>query len=98
VPLQTPGPVSTGVFAGNKLTAAPARVLETAAGTWIVTRRLRDVLPNGVRLTATDLNAPMLEIARTKFRPGEDIEFQPADALALPFGMAASTRSSVSSV
>jgi len=63
----------------------PARVLETAAGTGIVTRRLRDVLPAGTRLTATDLNPPMLEIARTKFRPGELVEFQPADATALPF-------------
>ena len=63
----------------------PARVLETAAGTGIVTRWLRDVLPAGVRLTATDLNPPMLEIARTKFRSGEQVEFQPADATALPF-------------
>ena len=68
------------VAAGN-----PTRVLETAAGTGIVTRRLRDALPPGVGLTATDLNAPMLEIARTKFRPGEEVEFQPADAMALPF-------------
>src|SRR5215831_2622941 len=43
---------------------SPARVLETAAGTGIVTRQLRDVLPPGVHLTATDLNAPMLEVAR----------------------------------
>jgi ubiquinone/menaquinone biosynthesis C-methylase UbiE len=64
---------------------SPARVLEIAAGTGIVTRRLRDVLPANVRLTATDLNPPMLEIARTKFRPGEQVEFQPADATALPF-------------
>jgi ubiquinone/menaquinone biosynthesis C-methylase UbiE len=64
---------------------SPARVLETAAGTGIVTRRLRDQLPAGVRLTATDLNPPMLEIARTKFRPGEQVEFQPADATVLPF-------------
>ena len=63
----------------------PARVLETAAGTGIVTRRLRDLLPPAARLTATDLNPPMLEIARTKFRPGEQVEFQPADAMALPF-------------
>ena len=64
---------------------SPARVLETAAGTGIVTRKLRDRLPAGVRLTATDLNPPMLEIARTKFRTGEQVEFQPADATALPF-------------
>ena len=63
----------------------PARVLETAAGTGIVTRRLRDLLPAGASLTATDLNPPMLEVARTKFRRDEDLDFRPADATALPF-------------
>jgi ubiquinone/menaquinone biosynthesis C-methylase UbiE len=63
----------------------PRRVLEIAAGTGIVTRQLRNLLPDGVELTATDLNPPMLEIARTKFRPDELVEFQPADAAALPF-------------
>jgi SAM-dependent methyltransferase len=63
----------------------PERVLETAAGTGIVTRQLRDALPSGTRLTATDLNMPMLEVARAKFRSGEQVEFQPADAMALPF-------------
>ena len=63
----------------------PARVLEIAAGTGILTRHLRDALPSGVRLTATDLNPPMLEIARTKFRPVEQVEVRPADATALPF-------------
>jgi ubiquinone/menaquinone biosynthesis C-methylase UbiE len=63
----------------------PARVLETAAGTGILTRHLRDVLPSHVRLTATDLNPPMLEMTRTKFRPGEQAELRPADATALPF-------------
>src|SRR5690349_15977619 len=63
----------------------PARVLETAAGTGIVTRRLRDLLPAGVRLIVTDLNPPMLEVARDKFRPDEDVDFRPADATALPF-------------
>jgi len=64
---------------------SPARILETAAGTGIVTRQLRDFLPPGVHLTATDLNAPMLEVARTKFRPGEEVDFRAADACALPF-------------
>jgi SAM-dependent methyltransferase len=63
----------------------PARVLETAVGTGIVTRKLRDFLPPSVHVTATDLNAPMLEVARTKFKPGEEVDFQPADAAALPF-------------
>ena len=55
----------------------PTRVLETAAGTGIVTRRLRDLLPAGAHITATDLNAPMLEVARAKFGPGEQVEFRP---------------------
>ena len=63
----------------------PTRVLETAAGTGIVTRKLRDALSKDARLTATDLNPPMLEVARAKFRPDEQVEFQPADAMALPF-------------
>jgi hypothetical protein len=42
-----------------------SRVLETAAGTGIVSRQLRDVLPASTHLTATDLNPPMVEVART---------------------------------
>ena len=63
----------------------PMRTLETAAGTGIVTRQLRDHLSAAAHLTATDLNPPMLGIAREKFRSGEQVEFQPADAMALPF-------------
>jgi ubiquinone/menaquinone biosynthesis C-methylase UbiE len=70
----------------RRVTAAnPARVLEIAAGTGIVTRSLRDHLPAVARLTATDLNPPMLEIARGKFQSGEQVEFQTADAMELPF-------------
>jgi ubiquinone/menaquinone biosynthesis C-methylase UbiE len=65
--------------------ANPARVLETAAGTGIVTRKLRDAFSKDARLTATDLNPPMLEVARAKFHAGEQVEFRPADAVALPF-------------
>lgn len=64
---------------------APRAVLEVAAGTGVVTRKLRDVLHPQARLTATDLNAPMLDVARAKFKPGEDVAFSVADALALPF-------------
>src|SRR4051794_22514852 len=61
------------------------RVLETAAGPGIVPRRLRDLLPAEAHITATDLNAPMLEVARAKFGPGEQVQLRPADATALPF-------------
>ena len=59
---------------------APSSVLETASGTGIVTRALRDALPASTQLTATDLNVDMLEIARAKFRSNEQVAFQPADA------------------
>jgi ubiquinone/menaquinone biosynthesis C-methylase UbiE len=42
-------------------------------------------LPAAASLTATDLNAPMLDVAATKFRSGEAVEFRTADAMALPF-------------
>jgi ubiquinone/menaquinone biosynthesis C-methylase UbiE len=67
----------------------PARVLEIAAGTGIVTRLLRNALPCATDLVASDLNLPMLEIARQKFSTREKIEFRPADATALPFDDAA---------
>ena len=62
-----------------------SRVLETAAGTGIVTRQLRDVLPSNAQLTATDLNPPMVEVARTKFQSSEKVDLRSADAMALPF-------------
>lgn len=65
--------------------SAPTDVLETAAGTGIVTRKLRDALGPQARLTATDLNEPMLEVAKSKFSAGEQVTFRPADATALPF-------------
>jgi SAM-dependent methyltransferase len=63
----------------------PGLVLEIAAGTGIVTRRLRDALPGSAWLVASDLNPPMLEIARRKFAANDQVDFRPADATALPF-------------
>jgi SAM-dependent methyltransferase len=65
--------------------AKPGRVLEIAAVTGIVTRILRDALPDSTRLVASDLNPAMLAVARQKFSAHERIEFQSADATALPF-------------
>jgi len=66
----------------------PARVLEIAAGTGIVTRLLRDSLPSSTHLVASDLNAPMLEVARKKCAADAKVEFRIADATALPFDAA----------
>jgi SAM-dependent methyltransferase len=64
--------------------ASPARVLEIAAGTGVVTRALARSLPEGVEVVATDLNPAMLEFAqRTPInRP---VEWRQADAMQLPF-------------
>jgi ubiquinone/menaquinone biosynthesis C-methylase UbiE len=60
-------------------------VLETACGTGILTRRLRERLPAEVRLVATDLNQPMLDYAQAKLASLAGIEWQQADCTALPF-------------
>lgn len=63
----------------------PKNVLEIACGTGILTRRLRDSLAPTVRLVATDLNPGMLAFAQGKFSASENLEWQDADAEALPF-------------
>lgn len=63
----------------------PTRVLELAAGTGIVSRRIRDALPGGCELVVTDLNEPMLEIAKMKFSASESVSFAAVDATDLPF-------------
>jgi SAM-dependent methyltransferase len=61
----------------------PTAVLELAAGTGILSRCLRNALPAACDLLATDLNEPMLAIARQKFADGEPVRFQTADATQL---------------
>jgi ubiquinone/menaquinone biosynthesis C-methylase UbiE len=69
----------------NRLASAnPRNVLETAAGTGVLTRAMASRLRAGTRIIATDLNQPMLAHAATRLQPGR-IEWQQADALALPF-------------
>ena len=59
-------------------------VLETAAGTGIVTRALADSLTPGVGIVATDLNQPMLDFAATQVDAAR-VTWRQADALKLPF-------------
>ncbi|HUQ27174.1 MAG TPA: GNAT family N-acetyltransferase [Usitatibacter sp.] len=65
----------------------PSRVLEIAAGTGVVTRQLAATLAADVSITATDLNPPMLDMAKEAgtVRP---VEWQQADAMQLPFDAA----------
>ena len=62
----------------------PTRVLEVAAGTGVVTRRLAAALPDTVEIVATDLNAPMLDHAAA-IGTQREVTWQPADVYELPF-------------
>ena len=62
---------------------SPATVLEVAAGTGLVSRRLRDRLPAEATLLVTDLSPPMLDVAKSKFRSGERVEFAQMDGTQL---------------
>lgn len=64
---------------------APNDILETAAGTGVVTRALAGKLGSGARYIVTDLNQPMLDHAASKHDPDHRITWQTADALDLPF-------------
>ena len=61
----------------------PQRILETAAGTGILTRALHGALPQA-QIVATDVNAVMLEVAAQRLST-DRVSFQPADAQNLPF-------------
>lgn len=69
----------------NRLASRPlARVLEIAAGTGVVTRKLASALPESIAIVATDLNQPMLDMA-TKTGTRRPVEWRQADAMQLPF-------------
>ena len=63
----------------------PASVLETAAGSGVVTRAMVSKLSSDARYTVTDLNQPMLDHAASKQAIDSRIRWQQADAMALPF-------------
>src|SRR5665647_3069650 len=62
----------------------PERVLETAAGTGIVTRALDRSLSPNASIVATDLNQPMLDHAAARI-PSSRVSWQKVDAQTLPF-------------
>jgi len=65
-------------------TLRPLRVLEVAAGTGVVTRRLANALDPEAVIVATDLAQPMLEKAATTVT-GRSVQWRQADAMKLPF-------------
>jgi SAM-dependent methyltransferase len=83
------GPLWFDAFAADLVQRLPENpagdVLETACGTGIVTRRLRERLSPSVLLAATDVSKPMLDYARAKLGARPGIEWREADAMNLPF-------------
>lgn len=83
------GPVLFAHYAADVARRATERtvrsVLEIAAGTGIATRQLRNALQKDALLTAIDISDSMMDVARAKFLPHEQVTFQIADATALPF-------------
>jgi ubiquinone/menaquinone biosynthesis C-methylase UbiE len=63
---------------------SPRSVLETAAGTGIVTVELAKRLTPGATITSTDLNQPMLDVAASKIK-SPNVIWKQANAVALPF-------------
>src|SRR3954447_23664554 len=63
----------------------PQDVLETAAGTGVLTRAMVATLAPTTRILATDLNPPMLAHAATREPTSGRVTWRQADALALPF-------------
>jgi ubiquinone/menaquinone biosynthesis C-methylase UbiE len=61
----------------------PSHILETAAGTGVVTEALHRALPDST-IVATDLNPPMLAVAAERVGSPK-VCFEEADACALPF-------------
>lgn len=70
-------------LAARAAALCPKRILETAAGTGIVTAALVEALP-GTEIVATDLNPDMLRVAAAKAETGR-VTFEAADAQSLPF-------------
>lgn len=72
-------------LANRTKSLAPKHLLETAAGSGVVTRAVAKLLPIDTEFTVTDLNAPMLERAKRRQSDDKRINWQNADALTLPF-------------
>ena len=66
-------------------TLQPTDVLETAAGSGALTRAMASRLPPSARITATDLNQAMLDVAASLAPNDPRINYLQCDATSLPF-------------
>ena len=70
-------------------TLSPRAVLETAAGSGVVTRALLPRLSPDASYVVTDLNQPMLDYAAARQPADNRVSWRQADAQALPFDASA---------
>ena len=63
----------------------PTDILETAAGSGALTRAMATRLPTTAKITATDMNQPMLDVAVTLSPNAPRITWEACDATNLPF-------------
>ena len=71
-------------LAARVSSVAPTTVLETAAGTGVLTVELLASLGHDTQLTVTDLNQAMLDLATAKLPTGS-VRVRACDAMQLPF-------------
>jgi SAM-dependent methyltransferase len=71
-------------MAARVTSVSPQRVLEIAAGTGVVTRKLSATLARDVAIVATDLSQSMIDQAQT-LATERPVEWRQADVMALPF-------------
>jgi ubiquinone/menaquinone biosynthesis C-methylase UbiE len=72
-----------GIRAKRVARLQPAPILETAAGTGIVTRAVKEELP-AAEVVATDINPAVVAFAKQQCQ-SDGVSFQAADAQQLPF-------------
>ncbi len=72
-------------MAGRVKVGAGERVLELACGTGVVTKELVKGMVGSARLTATDLNEGMLELARPYVGADARVTYEKVDACELPY-------------
>ena len=72
------------ILAQRAKALAPSNILEIAAGTGVATHQLVQLLPRTARITATDVNQPMIDQGMRKLWT-RNVTWQQADAMQLPF-------------
>lgn len=72
-------------MAGEIEKLGPESILELSAGTGILTEALIDQMPVTTKMLVTDINPEMMDLAKSKLWSYQNISWQLADAMNLPY-------------